>query len=342
MIPIDEGAVGSRAGVRRTPYPVEQFSTLRALDDGGQRGQESNRRNPRMMRPAPPVSQILRQIQNRSAAVPNTPRAANVSRGMMLMGRFCEGRGGDSHRALRSGTAYDAWNAQDLDAIVAMHAPDMVFANHTAGESASGEEVRGHIAKIFEAWPDMRFETRRLYVREGVVTQEWTATATHSNTLRRGDLEAPPSGRDRQLGRRRRDPLRGRLDQAQGRLLGLGLDPAPGRPARLSARHRPQRRSWRRRLRRKAGQARGRRADGEDDRRRVEVGDAFGGEAVLAEDDAVDRVPGDRLAAGGAAEGELDQDAVLGRAPAVHLRRSGRGSARRARRRRAGPPRGCG
>ena len=88
----------------------------------------------------------------------------------------------------------DAWNSQDLDAIVSMHAPDMVFANHTAGESASGEEVRSHIAKIFEAWPDMKFETRRLYVREGVVTQEWTATATHSNVLRRGDLEAPPSG----------------------------------------------------------------------------------------------------------------------------------------------------
>ena len=45
----------------------------------------------------------------------------------------------------------DAWNSQDLDAIVAMHAPDMVFANHTAGESAQGEEVRGHIAKIFES-----------------------------------------------------------------------------------------------------------------------------------------------------------------------------------------------
>jgi steroid delta-isomerase-like uncharacterized protein len=89
----------------------------------------------------------------------------------------------------------DAWNAQDLDAIVAMHAPDMVFANHTAGESARGEEVRGHIAKIFEAWPDMRFETRRLYVREGVVAQEWTATATHTQAMRRGDLEAAPSGR---------------------------------------------------------------------------------------------------------------------------------------------------
>lgn len=89
----------------------------------------------------------------------------------------------------------DAWNAQDLDAIVAMHAPDMVFANHTAGESAQGEEVRGHIARIFAAWPDMKFETRRLYVREGVVTQEWTANATHSKPMRRGDLEAQPTGR---------------------------------------------------------------------------------------------------------------------------------------------------
>jgi steroid delta-isomerase-like uncharacterized protein len=89
----------------------------------------------------------------------------------------------------------DAWNAQDLDAIVAMHAPDMVFANHTAGESASGEEVRSHIASIFAGWPDLRFEARRLYVREGLVVQEWTATATHSETMRRGEIEAPPSGR---------------------------------------------------------------------------------------------------------------------------------------------------
>ncbi len=89
----------------------------------------------------------------------------------------------------------DAWNAQDLDAIVAMHAPDMVFANHTAGESATGADVREHIASIFTAWPDLKFETQRLYVREGLVVQEWTATATHSNPMRRGDLEAAPTGR---------------------------------------------------------------------------------------------------------------------------------------------------
>jgi steroid delta-isomerase-like uncharacterized protein len=89
----------------------------------------------------------------------------------------------------------DAWNSHDLDAIMAMHAPDMVFANHTAGESASGEEVRGHIGSIFETWPDIHFETNRLYVRDGVVTQEWTATATHANRMRRGDLVAEPTGR---------------------------------------------------------------------------------------------------------------------------------------------------
>jgi ketosteroid isomerase-like protein len=81
-----------------------------------------------------------------------------------------------------------AWNAHDLDAIVSLHAPDMTFENHTAGESAQGEEVRQHIAKIFETWPDIRFETRRLYARDGVVTQEWTATATHRHAMRRGDL----------------------------------------------------------------------------------------------------------------------------------------------------------
>jgi steroid delta-isomerase-like uncharacterized protein len=88
-----------------------------------------------------------------------------------------------------------AWNAHDLDAIVSMHAPDMVFANHTAGESAEGDEVRRHIGAIFETWPDIEFATRRLYVRDGLVVQEWTATATHARVMRRGDLVAEPTGR---------------------------------------------------------------------------------------------------------------------------------------------------
>jgi steroid delta-isomerase-like uncharacterized protein len=104
--------------------------------------------------------------------------------------------GEDSPESLEGAIARynEAWNAHDLDAIVSMHALDMVFENHTAGESAQGDEVREHIGAIFETWPDIHFETRRLYVRDGVVTQEWTATATHANTMRRGDLVAEPTG----------------------------------------------------------------------------------------------------------------------------------------------------
>jgi steroid delta-isomerase-like uncharacterized protein len=89
----------------------------------------------------------------------------------------------------------DAWNAHDLEAIASMHAPDMVFENHTAGERAEGPEALEHIGRIFAAWPDIAFTTRRLYVREDLVVQEWTAAATHVTELRRGDIVAAPSGR---------------------------------------------------------------------------------------------------------------------------------------------------
>jgi steroid delta-isomerase-like uncharacterized protein len=105
--------------------------------------------------------------------------------------------GKDSEQALTEAIdRYNAaWNAHDLDAIMAMHAPDMVFDNHTAGESASGDDVRAHIGAIFETWPDIEFTTRRLYVREGLVVQEWTAAAVHAKTMRRGDLVAEPTGK---------------------------------------------------------------------------------------------------------------------------------------------------
>jgi steroid delta-isomerase-like uncharacterized protein len=88
-----------------------------------------------------------------------------------------------------------AWKAHDVDAIMALHAPDMVFENHTSGEAAQGEDVRGDLSAIFETLPDLAFETRRLYVREDLVVQEWTASATHTRTMRRGELVAEPTGR---------------------------------------------------------------------------------------------------------------------------------------------------
>jgi ketosteroid isomerase-like protein len=78
----------------------------------------------------------------------------------------------------------EAWNAQDLDTIVSLHAPGMVFENHTVGERAEGEAVRDHIARIFANWPDLAFRGRRLYVRDGLVVSEWTASATDGDGRR--------------------------------------------------------------------------------------------------------------------------------------------------------------
>jgi steroid delta-isomerase-like uncharacterized protein len=89
----------------------------------------------------------------------------------------------------------DAWNAHDVERIGSMHAPEMVFENHTAGERAQGAQALSHIAGIFESWPDIEFKTRRLYVRENLVVQEWTASATHVKRLSRGEIVAEPSGR---------------------------------------------------------------------------------------------------------------------------------------------------
>jgi ketosteroid isomerase-like protein len=71
----------------------------------------------------------------------------------------------------------DAWNRQDVDAIISMHAPDFVFHNWTAGERVEGDEVRDHLEGIFRNTPSLRFTCRRLYVHDGLVVNEWTATA---------------------------------------------------------------------------------------------------------------------------------------------------------------------
>jgi ketosteroid isomerase-like protein len=69
----------------------------------------------------------------------------------------------------------DAWNRQDLDAIHALHHPEIVFDNHTAGERAEGAEaVREHIGNIFRNNPTMRFTTRSLQAGEDFAVCEWT------------------------------------------------------------------------------------------------------------------------------------------------------------------------
>ena len=89
----------------------------------------------------------------------------------------------------------EAWNHHDVDAILALHTEDAVFENHTSGGLAIGKaEIRKLIEGVFTTFPDLNFATRRAYFAEDVAVVEWTATATHSKPVARGNRTFPPTG----------------------------------------------------------------------------------------------------------------------------------------------------
>jgi steroid delta-isomerase-like uncharacterized protein len=89
-----------------------------------------------------------------------------------------------------------AWNDHDVATIVSLHTEDSVFENHVTGDVNVGREQVGRaISGIFAVFPDLTFETRRAYVREDLVVQEWTARGTHQGTMTRAGIEVQPTGR---------------------------------------------------------------------------------------------------------------------------------------------------
>jgi len=89
-----------------------------------------------------------------------------------------------------------AWNDHDVETIVSLHTDDSVFENHVTGDVNVGREQIGRaIAGIFSVFPDLSFETRRAYIREDLVVQEWTARGTHEGTMTRSGMEVPATGR---------------------------------------------------------------------------------------------------------------------------------------------------
>jgi steroid delta-isomerase-like uncharacterized protein len=89
----------------------------------------------------------------------------------------------------------DAWNRHDVEAIVAMHHAESVFENHTSGGKAVGHAaIREMIKGVLAAFPDLRFDVRRIYVRDGVVTQEWTASGTLAVPYSKGPVTVHPTG----------------------------------------------------------------------------------------------------------------------------------------------------
>ena len=90
----------------------------------------------------------------------------------------------------------EAWNRHDVEAILALHTEDSVFENHTSGGRAVGKAAIREVLKgVFATFPDIRFDARRTYVRDGVVTQEWTASGTLAVPFTRGATTVQPTGR---------------------------------------------------------------------------------------------------------------------------------------------------
>lgn len=104
----------------------------------------------------------------------------------------------DAPATRRLAEAYSvAWNAHDLDAIMALHGPLTAFHLHVEPypEAEGHDAVRQQFTAIFTMMPDISFETVRLEVRPGLFTQEWYATATLTQPFPIGDRLAEPTGR---------------------------------------------------------------------------------------------------------------------------------------------------
>ncbi len=75
----------------------------------------------------------------------------------------------------------EAWNRQDLDAIIDLHTDDCVFVAHAAGSApAKGKQaVREAFAGYIAMMPDINFAERALHVGE----DHWVLESTMSGTV---------------------------------------------------------------------------------------------------------------------------------------------------------------
>jgi steroid delta-isomerase-like uncharacterized protein len=77
-----------------------------------------------------------------------------------------------------------AWNSHDAEAVGAFFAPGALYDDRGAGEVARGpEEIAAHAERVFGAFPDLRFEIKRIGEGEDFSAGEWRATMTHEGDL---------------------------------------------------------------------------------------------------------------------------------------------------------------
>jgi hypothetical protein len=72
----------------------------------------------------------------------------------------------------------DTFATRDVDAIVALHAEETVFEQHTGQPPAPGRAgVHAAFTELFRTWPDFTFEVERTLFGEGFWVLDWTLIA---------------------------------------------------------------------------------------------------------------------------------------------------------------------
>jgi steroid delta-isomerase-like uncharacterized protein len=78
----------------------------------------------------------------------------------------------------------ESWNGHDPDAVARCYAPDAVSRDITLGEPLRGRDaIRNAAAMYMRAFPDIRFDIRRIACDGDVICEEWRATGTHEGDL---------------------------------------------------------------------------------------------------------------------------------------------------------------
>ncbi|GGK97690.1 nuclear transport factor 2 family protein [Nocardia jinanensis] len=82
---------------------------------------------------------------------------------------------------------FAAWAAHDIAAIVALHTPDSQFQAHGRGTAVHGREaLRREFAQVFDLYPGLGLEERRLLFGSGHWVLDWTLTFQRPGADRRG------------------------------------------------------------------------------------------------------------------------------------------------------------
>lgn len=74
-----------------------------------------------------------------------------------------------------------AWNTRDIEKILSFFADNAALENAGSGKAFQGkEEIKTEFTRIFNAWPDNRFEWTLAFTSGNLAASEWIRYATHT------------------------------------------------------------------------------------------------------------------------------------------------------------------